>query len=387
MPRTISDLTLPNQSPSELWPALTSWLGRNSFIILTPKSDGQQQVISHWDGALLIRPKPGTCVALREMTGGGTIVFEAGISQPAGVTTVHLEGYVTARGPGWKGKEYDLIPKAFAIAGVLRKRGLLLLEDLQQVLLSRATASPAGLPSAATSRFASPPTRSNATLPLAISSRPQPTASLPATITSITSDGLVGPSLPLLPEESLVGRFSSSTEGETRVVSFNMYLLLAISLAVLFPFFVFSVLARPSNLVALLAFLYPPLLFGGMLVYQRYSIRRKGPTTVFVTNRRIIVDQRGKETSTSMALENVGHVEVNVDARAIRRAGVAWVYVMLMGTPKALVGGGRNRHAAPGVLWVPAVPLDSANSLRNLIVSSARDVQIQLGYPAASLAQ
>jgi hypothetical protein len=88
-----------------------------------------------------------------------------------------------------------------------------------------------------------------------------------------------------------------------------------------------------------------------------------------------------------MTLENVGRVEVNVDSRAVRRAGVAWVYVLPMGTPKAIVGGGRARHVASGVLWVPAVPLDSANSLRSLVVSSARDVQGRLGYPAASLAE
>ena len=59
-------------------------------------------------------------MALREMTGGGTIVIEAGTSQTGGATTVHLEGYVTGRGPGWKGKEYDLIPKNLAVAGILR---------------------------------------------------------------------------------------------------------------------------------------------------------------------------------------------------------------------------------------------------------------------------
>lgn len=417
LPRTISDLKVPDRSPSELWPVVTSWLGRNSFTILTPQSNGRQQVISHWDGALLIRPRPGTCVALREMTGGGTIVFEIGISQLGDGVTVHTEGYVTARGPGWKGKEYDLIPKALAVGGILRKRGLLLMEGLQQTLLSRvavplvnsgplassiglsdtrpppqAVCGHCGQPLSPGARFCptcgSPntPTSSYAPPPLTGSSRAQMSLMPPTQVPSVTLDGLAAPPMPLLSGETLVGRFASSVDGQKRVASFNMYVALAIVVAVIVPFFAVSILTKPATLV-LLIFLYPPILIVGMLLYARYSIGRKGSTTVFVTNRRIIVDQRGKELSTSMALENVGHVDVNVDAWAARHAGVAWVYVLPMGTPKALVGGGRSRHVAPGVLWVPAVPLDSANSLRNLVVSSAREVQIQLGYPAASLAQ
>lgn len=396
---------------------LTSWLERNGFTILTPQSDGQQKVISHWDGALVIRPRPGSCVALREMTGGGTVVFEVGAASTDGAATVHLEGYVTGRGPGWKGKEYDLIPKNLAIAGILRKRGLLLMEDLQRTILSRANApvipsaplrsagslpSPNFPPPAFCSHCGNPlspgerfctvcgfptvSTPSPKSTPLGGPALPQPPVPPLSTHTAIGGKATGGPSLPLLPGETLLGRFASSTEGQKRVTSYNMYIVLIIMVGILLPFLLISLLARPASPL-LLIFLYPPILIVGMMVYARHSIGKKGSTTVFVTDRRIIVDQPGAETSTSMALENVGHVEVNVDARAARRAGVAWVYVLPMGAPKAIVGRGRARHAASGVLWVPAVPLDSANSLRNLVVSAAQDVQSRLGYPAASMAQ
>lgn len=344
-------------------------------------------------------------------------MFEVGALSTDGATAIHLEGYVTGRGPGWKGKEYDLIPKSLAIAGVLRKRGLLLMEDFQRTILGRATASPvpsAPLRSAGrlpSSGLPSPGFCSQCGIPLtpgqlfcpacgfptgaaalprsAMSggpSLPQPATSPVSARAPFTGEAPGGPSIPLLPGETLLGRFASSTQGQKRVASYNSYILLGIMVGVLLPFAVLS-LAAGSRSPVLLIFLYPPLLFVGGLLYSRYTVGKKGPTRVFVTDRRILVDQPGAGTSGSMVLENVGHVEVSVESRAVRRAGVAWVYVLPTGTPKALVGKGRGRHAASGVLWIPAVPIDDANALRALVVTSAQAVQSRLGYPSASMAQ
>jgi len=156
--------------------------------------------------------------------------------------------------------------------------------------------------------------------------------------------------------------------------------------AVILPFLLLTLLSGPVRLPVLI-FLYPVLLILVMILITRRSIGRSGTTRAFVTDRRILVDQPSKETSSSMALENVGRVEINVGGRAARRAGVAWVYVLPMGVAKAMVGGGRARHAAPGVLWIPAVPIDTANEFRNLVIMSAQNLQARLGYPPQSRAQ
>ncbi|MCI4335847.1 MAG: hypothetical protein L3K17_01425 [Thermoplasmata archaeon] len=57
-------------------------------------------------------------------------------------TSVHLEGYTTGRGPGWKGKEYDFVPSALAVAGIPRKHGLALIGNLEGSLNRLAAAPP-----------------------------------------------------------------------------------------------------------------------------------------------------------------------------------------------------------------------------------------------------
>lgn len=69
-------------------------------------------------------------------------MFELSLQGGSNWTTVHVEGYTTGRGPGWKGKEYDFIPSALAIAGIPRKHGLALLGNLESSLTGPSAAPP-----------------------------------------------------------------------------------------------------------------------------------------------------------------------------------------------------------------------------------------------------
>jgi len=140
----------------------------------------------------------------------------------------------------------------------------------------------------------------------------------------------------------------------------------------------FTTSYNPVSLVVL----FPLVLIGGMLLAASSSVARKPPIVLFVTDRRAIVENPTAEgSSATIGLENLGNVEINQSSRAARYAGVAWVYLLPTGATKALVGSGRGRRAAPGVIWIPAVPSAEAGRLQSLLVSSARELQARLGYP------
>jgi hypothetical protein len=155
MARTIRDIAVPNLPPMEVDRFLRGWLAQNGFQVLDNRPGDSAKVLSHWDGDLVLHPKPGSLVALEERTGGATIVFELAILPSGDSSTLHFEGYTTGRGPGWKGKEYDFIPKVLAVAGVPRKRGFELLGELEKALTVSSAARPVAdlpLPSAGAGR-------------------------------------------------------------------------------------------------------------------------------------------------------------------------------------------------------------------------------------------
>jgi hypothetical protein len=132
--RTVRDVEVGPSVPADVGRFVSDWLNRNGFRILNPVSDGAQEVVSHWDGNLLIRPHPGRMVAVRERVGGGAVVFEIGLPTASQSRTLHFEGWVTGRGIGWKGKEYEFLPSALAVAGVVRKQGLELLGKFESAM-------------------------------------------------------------------------------------------------------------------------------------------------------------------------------------------------------------------------------------------------------------
>jgi hypothetical protein len=106
----------------------------NGFTIIDSRADGSEKKFPHWDGNLVLHPKPGSMVATQTRAGGATIVFEVNIAPLGASGAIHFEGYTTGRGPGWAGKEYDFVPSALAIAGLPRKRGLELLSAFESAI-------------------------------------------------------------------------------------------------------------------------------------------------------------------------------------------------------------------------------------------------------------
>lgn len=113
---------------------LTGWLAENQFKVLDTRSDGSEKSFGRWDGTLLIHPKPGALVAMLSLSGGGAIIFEVTLTAVGESTAMHIEGYVTGRGPGWKGKEFEFISEGFAVAMVPRKRGFALVANLENAM-------------------------------------------------------------------------------------------------------------------------------------------------------------------------------------------------------------------------------------------------------------
>jgi hypothetical protein len=140
--RTVLEFRILNRNPPEAWQHLLAWFGPNGFEVVDPRSDGQEKVLPRWDGDMVLHPRPGSAIVAHFRKGGAAIVFELSLYPGVESTTVHLEGYVTGRGPGWKGKEYEFSPKALAVAGVPRKQGFDLLGSLQ----SSVQAAPSDLP-------------------------------------------------------------------------------------------------------------------------------------------------------------------------------------------------------------------------------------------------
>lgn len=185
MSRTVRDFPLPRASSNQVGNFLVRWLSANGFTILESRSTGEEKRVSHWDGSLILHPESGALVAVRAWPGGGTIVFELTLVPSTSGTTVHLEGYVTARGPGWAGKEYDFLASSLAIGGLLRKQGTRLLSRFATDVGRFAVASSVPLAPAL-------PLATSASLP-APDGPPQRAGLVPPTPPPTSAEGSLGP--------------------------------------------------------------------------------------------------------------------------------------------------------------------------------------------------
>ncbi len=179
----------------------------------------------------------------------------------------------------------------------------------------------------------------------------------------------------------MLSRFSSDPKSVARVIRFNMLIVLLIFLIILVPLVYLVLSSGPVNPLIIVVFL-PVFLLGGISLASAWSAGRRRPTVAFVTDRRVIVESFARQASSAaIGLETVGAVQLDQSARAMRRAGVCWLYILPMGTTVPLVGSGRYRQPAPGVVWMAAVPMSTAQALKSLVVQQAHDVQVRLGYP------
>lgn len=166
-------------------------------------------------------------------------------------------------------------------------------------------------------------------------------------------------------------------EGFRRTVRRNMSLMYGLMVAIFVPFMVLTTFTASSraNLVLSLGLFGGLLLFFGVFIVVLSRRGRTTPTEVLLTNRRILVENFGKgESSASMPLDNLGDVSIESKGSA-KAAGVAWVYLLPIGATQAMVGAGRNRQAAPGVVWIPALRTDRAERLKSLALAQARALQ------------
>ncbi|HEV2450071.1 MAG TPA: hypothetical protein VGU43_06665 [Thermoplasmata archaeon] len=143
MGRTVREIATGDEPPELVARQVDRWLAQHGFNVLLRAADGSEQTLPRWDGDMVLHPKPGALVALLSVTGGAAIVFEIGLPGVAGASPLQVAGYVTSRGPGWKGKEYDLTPSGVAVATLPRRKGLELLEDLVRSVGSATGSAPA----------------------------------------------------------------------------------------------------------------------------------------------------------------------------------------------------------------------------------------------------
>ncbi len=200
--------------------------------------------------------------------------------------------------------------------------------------------------------------------------------------------GFIGPgttrpgptSVPLFAEEVVISTVRSSPEGQARVVRFNLLIPFAMILVITVPFLVVLLLSGSPIQPGSLVLLFPVVMFGAMFV--RAGRRRKTvrPTVAYLTSRRVIVERyRPEASSASMPLDNLGTVEVTSASAASRRAGMSWVYLLPLGTASAMFGRGRGRMAAPGVIWIPAVPTAQAEAFRSQVLAAAQQATARAG--------
>jgi hypothetical protein len=182
--------------------------------------------------------------------------------------------------------------------------------------------------------------------------------------------------IPLLPGESVRESFQSDPKGMRSVMLRRSSIMFGIMAAIFTPFILLSIFGPGSasgRLIGIGLFASFLIVFGGLLF--GIGLRGREAARILLTDRRILVENLGRvQSSESISLENVGDVEINTKGGALK-AGVAWVYILPMGTKSAIVGGGRARHVAAGVVYIPALPIPQADRLKNLVLSRARVLQ------------
>lgn len=164
--------------------------------------------------------------------------------------------------------------------------------------------------------------------------------------------------------------------GFRRVVRRNLLILPLIVIIVFVPFMILiAVQGGPKAAFGLALFGVLIALFAGMGFYFSRRVGKTAPTVVLVTNRRVLVENFGKdESSASMPLDNISDVVFEAGRNA-KSAGVTWVYLLPIGATSAMVGSGRYRRAAPGVVWIPAIREAEAQELKSYVLSQARALQ------------
>jgi hypothetical protein len=134
--RSVRILEVSDRSLSDLSLAISTWCVANKFVVLTPRAEGVEELISHIAGDVRLHPGRGSLVAVHERLGDGVIVFELALYPSETGTTVRIEGYFVLRGVPWSKKEYEFVPTVLAVGGVPRKEGLELLASLESTLKS-----------------------------------------------------------------------------------------------------------------------------------------------------------------------------------------------------------------------------------------------------------
>lgn len=196
------------------------------------------------------------------------------------------------------------------------------------------------------------------------------------------------PPVALVPGEQVLRTFRSDRAAMLRVIRRNVGVMMGVMVAVIAPFTLLFMVGG-TNLRAALIFVG---VMGGILALMAgamaMGVRRAGrtpPARTTVTDRRILVEHFGKNaTPTMMFLENVNRVELN-QTSAARKAGAQWVYVLPLGTDKALIQAGKSRQVAPGVLWIPAMSSSDAEAFRDLVNSQSQAVRSRVMGGAANL--
>lgn len=185
-------------------------------------------------------------------------------------------------------------------------------------------------------------------------------------------------SIPFLPGETVERTYSMDVQGFQRVIRRNLLIMPLIMLIVFVPFLILLVAQGGGNPGALLGAGVLVVMIGGISGMVGWASRRAStriPTMVVVTNRRVLVENFGTgESSASVPIDNIGDVTLE-GGRVAKAAGVAWVYILPIGATQAMVGAGRARRAAPGVVWVPALPIPQAEEFRNYVLGRARALQ------------
>ena len=75
-----------------------------------------------------------------------------------------------------------------------------------------------------------------------------------------------------------------------------------------------------------------------------------------------------------MPLDNISDIQFEAGRNA-KSAGVTWVYILPIGANQAMIGSGRYRRAAPGVVWIPALPAAQAEEFKGYVLGQARSLQ------------
>lgn len=182
---------------------------------------------------------------------------------------------------------------------------------------------------------------------------------------------------PLMPGETIVRQYAMDLTGMVRLRRRRFYFLIGIMLIVLLPFFFLTAFSGGSRGLGIAAFAFgvPLVLILGVFGAAMLRAGPVQPSYATVTTRRVLVENLGRgESSASMPLDNVQDVQIETASQG-KSLGIVWVYLLPLGATAAMVGSGRYRRAAPGVVWIPALQRTQAEELKQLVMTQAQTIQ------------